>query len=78
MAPKADQILGFDFDNGDEWLNWALSRYLQVRAHPISAGFSVPRRGMLGQWARQAPSFKAPECTSGKVLFLCQIGRAHV
>src|SRR5262249_30201594 len=28
-------ILGFDFDNGSEWLNWALIRYLQVRAKPI-------------------------------------------
>ena len=28
-------IVGFDFDNGTEWLNWTLIRYLQVRARPI-------------------------------------------
>jgi len=28
-------ILGFDFDNGTEWLNWTLIRYLQVRLKPI-------------------------------------------
>ena len=27
-------LLGFDFDNGSEWLNWTLIRYLQVRARP--------------------------------------------
>ena len=28
-------ILGFDFDNGSEWRNWTLIRYLQVRPKPI-------------------------------------------
>jgi hypothetical protein len=28
-------ILGFDFDNGSEWLNWTLIHYLQVRTQPI-------------------------------------------
>jgi len=29
-------ILGFDFDNGSEWLNWTLIRYLQERTrHPF-------------------------------------------
>jgi hypothetical protein len=35
-------IRGFDFDNGGEWLNWALIRYLQVRARPIRVTRSRP------------------------------------
>ena len=35
-------ILGFDFDNGSEWLNWALIRYLQVRAKPVQLSRSRP------------------------------------
>ena len=35
-------ILGFDFDNGSEWLNWTLIRYLQVRARPILLTRSRP------------------------------------
>lgn len=35
-------IRGFDFDNGSEWLNWTLIRYLQVRAKPIRLTRSRP------------------------------------
>jgi hypothetical protein len=35
-------IRGFDFDNGSEWLNWTLLRYLQVRRHPIRVSRSRP------------------------------------
>ena len=35
-------ILGFDFDNGSEWLNWTLIRYLQVRPKPIQLSRSRP------------------------------------
>jgi hypothetical protein len=35
-------IVGFDFDNGSEWLNWTLIRYLQVRARPIGVTRSRP------------------------------------
>lgn len=35
-------VLGFDFDNGSEWLNWSLIRYLQVRARPIRLTRSRP------------------------------------
>ena len=35
-------LLGFDFDNGSEWLNWTLIRYLQVRAHPVRVTRSRP------------------------------------
>lgn len=35
-------ILGFDFDNGSEWLNWTLIRYLQVRAKPVRVTRSRP------------------------------------
>jgi hypothetical protein len=35
-------ILGFDFDNGSEWLNWTLIHYLQVRARPIGLTRSRP------------------------------------
>lgn len=35
-------ILGFDFDNGSEWLNWTLIRYLQVRAKPVRLTRSRP------------------------------------
>lgn len=35
-------IVGFDFDNGSEWLNWTLIRYLQVRARPIGLTRSRP------------------------------------
>src|SRR5262245_5811642 len=35
-------ILGFDFDNGSEWLNWTLLRYLQVRRRPIGLTRSRP------------------------------------
>jgi hypothetical protein len=35
-------ILGFDFDNGGEWLNWALIHYLQVRPKPVNVTRSRP------------------------------------
>lgn len=35
-------ILGFDFDNGGEWLNWALIHYLQVRPKPVRVTRSRP------------------------------------
>lgn len=35
-------IVGFDFDNGSEWLNWTLIRYLQVRPRPIGLTRSRP------------------------------------
>lgn len=35
-------IVGFDFDNGSEWLNWTLIRYLQVRERPIGLTRSRP------------------------------------
>jgi hypothetical protein len=35
-------ILGFDFDNGSEWLNWTLIRYLQLRPQPIVLTRSRP------------------------------------
>ena len=35
-------LLGFDFDNGSEWLNWTLIRYLQERAKPIRLTRSRP------------------------------------
>lgn len=35
-------VLGFDFDNGSEWLNWTLIRYLQVRARPVRVSRSRP------------------------------------
>jgi len=33
---------GFDFDNGSEWLNWTLIRYLQLRPKPIRLTRSRP------------------------------------
>jgi hypothetical protein len=36
------EIVGFDFDNGSEWLNWTLIRYLQVRPRPIGLTRSRP------------------------------------
>jgi hypothetical protein len=36
------RIVGFDFDNGSEWLNWTLIRYLQVRPRPIGLTRSRP------------------------------------
>lgn len=35
-------IRGFDFDNGSEWLNWTLIRYLQVRPKPVRVTRSRP------------------------------------
>jgi len=35
-------VLGFDFDNGSEWLNWTLIHYLQVRPRPIRVTRSRP------------------------------------
>lgn len=35
-------IRGFDFDNGSEWLNWTLIRYLQARTRPIRLTRSRP------------------------------------
>jgi len=35
-------LLGFDFDNGGEWLNWTLIHYLQVRPRPVSVTRSRP------------------------------------
>lgn len=35
-------LLGLDFDNGREWLNWHLIRYLQERVQPIRVTRSRP------------------------------------
>lgn len=35
-------LLGLDFDNGGEWLNWHLIRYLQQRAAPVRITRSRP------------------------------------
>jgi hypothetical protein len=35
-------VLGLDFDNGGEWLNWHLVRYLQERAQPVRVTRSRP------------------------------------
>jgi hypothetical protein len=35
-------ILGFDFDNGSEWMNWTLIKYLQVRLKPVRLTRSRP------------------------------------
>jgi hypothetical protein len=35
-------LLGFDFDNGREWLNWHLIHYLQQRRHPVQVTRSRP------------------------------------
>jgi len=35
-------LLGMDFDNGSEWLNWHLIRYLQERSAPIRMTRSWP------------------------------------
>lgn len=35
-------LLGFDFDNGSEWLNWTLIHYLQVRSRPVRVTRSRP------------------------------------
>jgi hypothetical protein len=36
------ELLGFDFDNGNEWLNWTLIRHLQERDRPIQVTRSRP------------------------------------
>src|SRR5262245_46170153 len=69
-------ILGFDFDNGSEWLNWTLLRYLQVRAKPIRLTRSRPYhkddnahveqenwmwpRQLRGYWRLEEPSVVKP------------------
>ena len=35
-------LLGLDFDNGSEWLNWHLIRYLQERGQPVRVTRSRP------------------------------------
>ena len=35
-------LLGLDFDNGTEWLNWHLIRYLQERTSPVKVTRSRP------------------------------------
>lgn len=35
-------VRGFDFDNGSEWLNWTLIRYLQARRQPVQLTRSRP------------------------------------
>jgi len=35
-------VKGFDFDNGSEWLNWHLLRFLQQRARPVRVSRSRP------------------------------------
>lgn len=35
-------LRGVDFDNGGEWLNWHLVRYLQERAEPVALSRSRP------------------------------------
>ena len=36
------ELLGFDFDNGSEWLNWTLIKYLQTRIKPVRLTRSRP------------------------------------
>ena len=36
------ELLGFDFDNGSEWMNWTLIKYLQVRVKPVGLTRSRP------------------------------------
>lgn len=36
------ELLGLDFDNGSEWLNWTLLKYLQVRSKPLAVTRSRP------------------------------------
>jgi len=36
------RLLGLDFDNGGEWLNWHFIRYLQERAQPVRVTRSRP------------------------------------
>lgn len=36
------KLLGLDFDNGGEWLNWHLIRYLQERTEPVRVTRSRP------------------------------------
>lgn len=36
------RLLGLDFDNGGEWLNWHLIRHLQERAEPVRVTRSRP------------------------------------
>lgn len=36
------RLLGLDFDNGGEWLNWHLIQYLQERAEPVRVTRSRP------------------------------------
>jgi hypothetical protein len=36
------ELLGFDFDNGSEWMNWTLIKYLQVRVKPVRLTRSRP------------------------------------
>jgi hypothetical protein len=35
-------VLGFDFDNGSEWLNWQLIHFLQQRRRPVLVSRSRP------------------------------------
>jgi len=35
-------LLGMDFDNGGEWLNWHLVQYLQERVAPVKLTRSRP------------------------------------
>lgn len=35
-------VLGLDFDNGSEWLNWSLLRFLQQRSRPVLVSRSRP------------------------------------
>jgi hypothetical protein len=35
-------VLGFDFDNGSEWMNWTLIRYLRERTQPVQVTRSRP------------------------------------
>lgn len=58
-------IRGLDFDNGSEWLNWTLLRYLQVRARPIRVSRSRPYHKNDNahveqknwRWPRQLPGY---------------------
>jgi hypothetical protein len=36
------ELLGFDFDNGSEWLNWTLIKHLQHRIQPVRLTRSRP------------------------------------
>ena len=49
-------LLGFDCDNGSEFLNWHLLRHFSQRPNPVQFTRSRPYHGAVAKWSKRSKS----------------------